>query len=114
MNEHGLRRKCSAFLKGRDGWNLKKISDRFHSGVLDYIGHYEGLYVTIELKVKPNKLTKLQRYSATVDRQKFGLVFVVYTFEEFKKCIETIERLHCGPINRKLLSFAERMTPLDC
>lgn len=50
------------FLKGIEGNYVRKISDRFTSGIPDIIGCYDGRFYAIEVKTPTGKLSKIQIY----------------------------------------------------
>lgn len=60
MNESDLKRKLFKLLTPHHHIYVRKLSDRFHAGVLDVFLCYQGRAIWCELKVLPNKLTPLQ------------------------------------------------------
>ena len=60
MREAQLQTKLLKELKNH-GW-FYKASDRYRAGIPDIIGCYQGRFLALELKVEPNKPTKLQEY----------------------------------------------------
>ena len=61
----------------KNGFYVKKISDRFTGGVLDLIVIYEGKVFFIEMKVNKNTMSALQRKTAEDIASKKGLSFCV-------------------------------------
>ena len=94
MTEHELRRQTSAYLKQRDGWWLQKIADKFTGGLPDYLGTYKGRMVALELKIKPNKPTPLQRITGQAIQHAGGIYQVVYSFDEVRQWVAMIEQHH--------------------
>ena len=82
------------------GW-FYKASDRFRAGIPDVIGCYMGRFIALELKIEPNKPTKLQTYEINAILEKGGTALVVsynnktklYKSgnEEFKTIGETVQ-----------------------
>lgn len=60
MNESDLKRKLFKLLNTRKDIYVRKLSDKYHAGILDCFICYQGRAIWCELKVLPNKLTPLQ------------------------------------------------------
>lgn len=61
----------------KNGFYVKKHSDRFSGGVLDLIAIYEGKVFFIEMKVNKNTMSALQRKTAEDIASKKGLSLCV-------------------------------------
>lgn len=61
----------------KNGFYVKKLSDRFSGGVLDLIAIYEGKVFFIEMKVNKNTMSALQRKTAEDIASKKGLSLCV-------------------------------------
>lgn len=61
----------------KNGFYVKKISDRYTGGVLDLIAIYRGTVFFIEMKVNKNVMSALQRKTAEDIASKKGLSFCV-------------------------------------
>ena len=88
MTEKDIKNKAMFYLK--DKGMFFKISDRFQCGIPDIIGLLKplGKFVAIELKVLPNKLTKIQRYILNKIRSSGGLAGVAYSIEDIEEIIK--------------------------
>ena len=65
-----------------------KVCDRFTSGVPDIIGCLpNGHLFAIELKVSPNKTTKLQDYVLQRIRAAGGIAGVAYSIQDVRKLL---------------------------
>jgi len=64
------------FLKelNKHGW-FYHAADKFQAGVPDILGHYNGIFIALELKIIPNTLTNLQLYVAQQIITTHGLFF---------------------------------------
>jgi hypothetical protein len=60
----------------------RKLSDRFHAGLPDFIIVYNGKTVWLELKVYPNKLTALQGHEITKLRNSGANVYCLTYFPQ--------------------------------
>ena len=88
MNESQLKKQVMNYLKDKGAfW---KISDRFQNGIPDILGVLKpsGRFIAIELKVPPNKVTKLQEYILERIRVCGGNAGVARSVEEVKEIID--------------------------
>jgi hypothetical protein len=88
MLERELQAKVVKWLKQQPDVWFTKISDRITSGTPDLILCVRGLFVAIELKVKPNKPTALQEHNIDAIIKAFGEAHVCYSIEEVKNVVE--------------------------
>lgn len=75
MTEHQFQTKFLRELR-QYGW-FYKASDRYRAGIPDIIGCVKGAFVALELKVEPNRTTKLQDYEIERIEKEMGYVAVV-------------------------------------
>jgi hypothetical protein len=61
LTETHLKKRVYKALEPFNNCYRRKVSDRFHAGVLDLFICFQGRAVWLELKILPNKLTPLQK-----------------------------------------------------
>ena len=86
---------------------MQKISDRFTSGIPDYMGCYLGLFVCLELKAPKQRPTALQAATGRAILQADGIWVVVDNERSLRQWVLKIERIHFGLIKELRLSSAE-------
>ena len=70
-----------------DIWTYKS-ADRWTSGIPDIIGCLpRGLMFAVELKVRPNKATRLQEHVINRIRRAGGIAGVAYSVDDVRKII---------------------------
>lgn len=88
MNETALKNKVLKWLRSLDKSWWYKVCDLFNIGIPDIIGCWKGKFVAIELKVKPNKPTKFQKYVIEKIKQAGGIADVCYNLDEVKALLQ--------------------------
>lgn len=88
MTETLLKKKVLAYLKTIPNLWVYKSSDRFTSGIPDLLLCNNGYFMAIELKVKPNKTTRLQDYVLNQINKAKGKTAVCYSLEEVQEFLE--------------------------
>lgn len=100
MNETQFKKKVEQFLKDEGIWYVKywagiaKDGNNYtKSGIPDVIACVHGHFFGIELKVHPNKPTKLQEYNIRKIEESDGIAMVLYPedFETFKNLCRRIQ-----------------------
>lgn len=88
MTEKELKKQVMLYLK--DKGIFWKTSDRFQVGLPDIVGILKpsGKFVAIELKIYPNKPTKMQQYILNKTRLFGGIAILAYSIEEVKRLLD--------------------------
>ena len=71
-----------------------KVSDRFSSGIPDFVGVFLGRFFAIELKATGKKPRKLQSYMLEKIRQAGGAVLAADNLEDVERFIEEMNDRH--------------------
>ena len=99
MNEATLTRQVNDYLKGfpkGEMW-FYKASDRFTSGVPDFIGNYRGYFFALELKATGKVPKPLQDYTIkSINRIKYSAIYAdnLDAVKSFFRLLKS--RAHCG------------------
>lgn len=78
MNEATLTRQVNEYLKAFDRCELwyYKASDRYTSGVPDFIGNYRGHFFALELKATGKKPKPIQEHTIKrINNIKYGAIY---------------------------------------
>ncbi len=90
LSESDLKRKILIFLKKKhpNAW-VYKTSDRWISGIPDFLILEDGRLYAVELKVGTNKATKLQTHTLNAIANAGGISGVCRSVDELKTLINT-------------------------
>lgn len=95
MNETQFKTKVEKFLEEEKCWYIKYWGGGgfTKSGIPDILACCKGHFFGIELKVHPNKPSKLQEHVLTNIDDAGGVAIVLYPedFEEFKKLVRELK-----------------------
>ena len=91
MSEKQLQAKIIQLLNSKGHYNFKTISSN-KAGVPDIIACVNGLFVAIEVKVKYNKVSKLQEINIRGIEASKGTAIVAYSLEDVSLMLEKINR----------------------
>lgn len=78
FTETHLKRRIYKALEPFTNCYHRKVSDRFHAGILDLFICFQGRSVWLELKILPNKLTPLQKQELQAIQRAGGLAYGVF------------------------------------
>ena len=91
MNETAFKTKVLKVLQSKGGWWYKS-ADKFTAGIPDILGVYNGKFIAIELKVKPNKPTPLQLHTLHLININNGSATVLYPEDDLNGWLEEVLR----------------------
>jgi hypothetical protein len=89
--EKDLQKYVAGRLREIEGLCLFNIhGDRYNVGIPDLIGCYDGKFFAIELKVKKNTPTELQKIRLADIERAGGVQGVAYTWGDVKKILKNV------------------------
>jgi hypothetical protein len=92
--EAKLKKEISKYLDSIGALWIKPMSFGYgKSGVHDFIVCYKSLFISIEAKVKPNKLTVLQSKFASDVQEADGIVVIAYSVDDVRLAITQTDSL---------------------
>ena len=68
-----------------------KVCDRFTSGIPDILACYKGYFIGLELKVYPNKTSKIQEYVMKQIKASKGYAVICYSVEDAMIVFKSID-----------------------
>ena len=93
-DEDKLKRKCGKWLKenpDENRWHYA-ATDKYYSGIPDFIFCIQGLFVSIELKTPKGVVSKIQNWTLDQIVRAGGKGLVIRSFEEFVITVKALQQ----------------------